>query len=62
MTKKTLTTNKWPSKHSQGVLLLVSWDCSSYCKGPQDNQHQNQAELRLHAFPDIKTTKKQGKF
>ena len=37
-------------KHFRGVLLLVSWDCSLYGKGPQNNQHQAQAQLRIHSF------------
>ena len=47
--KETLTI-LLPGKHFQGVLLLVFWDCSLYGKGPQNNQHQAQTQLRIHSF------------
>ena len=46
--KETLT--NLPGKHFRRVFLLVSWDCSLYGKGPQNNQHQAQTQLRIHSF------------
>ena len=47
--KETLTRDSL-HKTLQGVLLVVSWDCSLYVKGPQNNQHQAQTKFRLHSF------------
>ena len=44
------TLTRLPCKHVQGVLLVVSWNCSFYSKSPQNNQHQDQANLRFHGF------------
>ena len=53
--KKALT--GLPGRDFQGVLLIVSWDCSLYGKGPQDNQHQRQTKLRFHSFLYLKKNK-----
>ena len=53
----TETLTSLPGKYFQGVLLLVSWDCSFYGKGPQDNQHQKQTKLRFHSFLYYKKNK-----
>ena len=37
-----------PGKDLLRVLPLVSWDCTLYDKGLQDNQHQAQTQLGLH--------------